>query len=164
MTATHRIDDFPGSPAHYEINFEDCTTPWFIVPASTLPVWQQANLKGFEYRALYRGDITSASASPTPLQEAKHREKVELLALVDRLLGLAKDATPGPWAVHSREMDDNEVTEVSFICEEGGSYEDIFVETLGGNHDDAANAAYIVAADPDNVARICRALKRHLGA
>jgi hypothetical protein len=155
-----------NGPALYEINFTDCQTPWFTIPAQALPSFLETDLPGFEYRALYRGlthtrGMTQTSA--TPAASEGDAERAELQSLIKNLKELARNATPGPWAIHSHDLDDNGVTEVYFLAEEGvRSEEEIFAETLDGNHDGAANAAYIAAANPKAIRKLCDALEKLL--
>jgi hypothetical protein len=155
-----------NGPALYEINFTNCQTPWFTIPAQALSSFLETDLPGFEYRPLYRGlthtrNKTQASTSRTVSAATNERE--ELQGLIKNLRELARNATPGPWAIHSHDLDDNGVTEVYFLAEEGvRSEEEIFAETLDGNHDGAANAAYIAAANPKAIRKLCDALERLL--
>ena len=156
---TPRIPTSPGgTPALYEINYTGCPTPWFTIPASALRGFLQAPLEGLEYRPLYRGASVKAHESG---DRVDFDQFAEVRKLAKTLRYLASQATRGPWAIHSSALDANGITEVFFIAEKGvRSEEDIFAETLDGNHDGAANAAYIAAANPEAITLMCATLEK----
>lgn len=68
----------------------------------------------------------------------------------DELRRLAEAATSGVWAVLDRSIDDSDQW-IYWVGPEGGSYEDTIAEIWDGEHDGAANAAFIAALNPDTI-------------
>ncbi len=86
------------------------------------------------------------------------REKIE------ELKRLAEKATPGEWVVSNRTEDPmNGITMISFISPANDtSPEAIVCETLGGEHDDYANAAFIAAFSPATASALLALAERAL--
>lgn len=108
------------------------------------------------------GHLTTVIAALSPPQAGERREQIAREEL-DRLEALAKEATPGPWAVRSQEYDDwGWVRASDLFCvalARAGGPADHDAHRVAGTDPYAHNAAHIAAFDPPTVLRLIAAAR-----
>ena len=73
------------------------------------------------------------------------------------LRSAAQKATPGPWTTECREEESPGAPSVWAVLGDDTSYEATLCELWSGEHDNAANAAYIASLSPERILALCDA-------